>query len=265
MRYTVLTLLLLVVFAVAGHSEYVERIDGGSIIGDVTVESDKITIQDWDGKSYTFYRDYIRRIRSQETGKFETYKSKSFFELWTDIAPDKANAMLLDLEMLVNYINKTFGFKKPPTEQVTVRVFASTRDYENLWDNRFGDTSKTKKTLAFYDLNFKDVSSVYAGRDTFTVIAPRFATLYLMRLYPGYFETNPLWLHRGWYKMFENCRADSGEIDMVGLSFDEMESLQEEMQKKPFSFEYFFSFKITQTTKKSEYELMEQKIGRAHV
>lgn len=276
MRYILLVGFFLFMLVPIAMGEYIERVDGGGIIGEVTVSSDKINISDWDGKKYSFYRDYIRRIRSQETGKFETYTSKGSFEIYTDAKAEFANQLAADLDFFQEYMTKAFGFKKPPKERITVRVFSSTRDYENHWDNRHKAAPQKSKLLAFYDAAFKDVSTVYAGRDTFRIIAPRVAMVFMMSLYPKTFqgqaqwlvtgampstaEPRPAWLILGWYGLFENVRIENGEIDMLGLDIDSLEDVQKFFENKPFSLELLFSTKYEpgKQIEKKDYDIFKK-------
>ncbi len=265
MRYMLFGLFLALFVVSIVNAEYVERVDGGGIIGEVNIVGNSVTIEDWDGKKYTFYRDYIRRIRSQDTGKFATYTSKSNFDIYTDARPEFASSLGADLDYFQDYLNKNFGFKKPPKERITIRVFSSTRDYENHWDNRYKASPQSKRTLAFYDPSFKDVSSVYAGRETFKIIAPRVAAVYLMRLYPKTIATNQLWLTDGWYGLFENVRIENGQLDMLGLDIDALEDLQKFLESKPFSLDQLFSFKLAGNVKKNEYDnFKRQAVGFLH-
>ncbi|RKY19346.1 MAG: hypothetical protein DRP90_04720 [Planctomycetota bacterium] len=252
MRHVAAAVMLVLLSLVAAGAEYVERVDGVAFIGRVKISGDKVIVEDWDGKEYSFWRDYIRRIRSQETGKFVTYRSKTVFDVYTDAPQEYAEELADDLDCLHAFITKTFSFKRPPKDRITVRVFSSTRDYETHWENRHRRNPEQRMTLAFYDPAYKDVSSVFAGKATFRTVAPRVALVYLMRLYPKLFTEPPFWLARGWFKLFENARVIGKEVDMIGLDADEMETLKDYVSKRGFSLVLLFSFKPGPKTKKSE-------------
>ncbi|MFA4985275.1 MAG: hypothetical protein WC712_01700 [Candidatus Brocadiia bacterium] len=258
MRYSkmaVLALMLVISSTAIAMADYLERIDGGGVIGDVEIASDKVSVVDWDGKRFKYFRDFVRRIRSQETGKFEDYRSKTFFDIHTDAGAKFAGELGSDLDTFYEFLVKTFGFEKPPKDRIMVRVFSSTRDYEEHWDSRHGQQANLKKQLAFFDVNYKDVSAPYSGRDTFTNIAPRVAYIFLLRKYPNMFKTPQYWLELGWFNIFSSTRVENGQVDMVGLGVDAMDDLQKYLEDKPFSVDSLFSFKVEPgKTTKEEYD-----------
>ena len=252
MRYLWLAALIFTLLSAFADAEYVERIDGIGIIGDVKVENEKILIHDWDGKKTSYYRTFIRRIRSQETGKFETYKSKEYFNIYTDAGREFGEKLTADLDSFLNFIIKRFKFKKSKMQRMTIRVYSSTLDYSNHWENRHPDNPEGKKNLAFYDSSYKDVSAAYAGIGTINIVAPRVAAVYLLLKFPNLMRTNPFWLTRGWFKLFENIRIENNKIDMIGLSLDEWEDVQKDLKDKVFSLPLLFDFRIKKGTKKKD-------------
>ena len=252
MRYLWLAALIFTLLSAFADAEYVERIDGIGIIGDVKVENEKILIHDWDGKKTSYYRTFIRRIRSQETGKFETYKSKEYFNIYTDAGREFGEKLAADLDSFLNFIIKRFKFKKSKMQRMTIRVYSSTLDYSNHWENRHPDNPEGKKNLAFYDSSYKDVSAAYAGIGTINIVAPRVAAVYLLLKFPNLMRTNPFWLTRGWFKLFENIRIENNKIDMIGLSLDEWEDVQKDLKDKVFSLPLLFDFRIKKGTKKKD-------------